>query len=104
MPKEPVFFHEGLGQNSRSAIQSPGYLQTCENIIFRKDGQQELRPKYSKMNTNGIAPMKSLHRFNNVMYGHGGTGLHGATAVAAFTSWTSIATPVGTARFWFDQY
>jgi len=50
MPSELIFFHKGLDYSVRSALQSPGSLQTAENIIFRTEGVQELRPAFTDYN------------------------------------------------------
>lgn len=103
MPKEPIFFNEGLAYDSRSALQSPGYLQTAENIIFRKEGQQELRPKYSKYNTTALSAQHSIYRMGARLYVAGGTQLSGRISTTA-GDFTALKTSFGTAKLWFDRY
>lgn len=65
MPSEYLFFNEGLAYNARSSLQSPGFLKTCVNIDFIKDGEQRLRTKFSNINTTAINAIHSTKRFRN---------------------------------------
>ena len=69
MPNEYVYFHKGLSYMSRSALEEPGSLQVAENIAFREEGKQELRPSFSKFTTTPYSASRngihSIRRFRD---------------------------------------
>ena len=104
MSKENVFFHKGLSFDSRSAIQQAGYLKTARNINFDIDGNQAMRTKVSKMNTNVLAAsVHSVKRFRNIVVAGYGTylGFRSATADGDFTQ---IGASFANARWWWREY
>jgi hypothetical protein len=72
---DQVFFHKGLAFDSRSALQQPGFLKTCENIVTDVDGDQTPRMSFSALNSVAAgAAIHSVKRFESLaVAGHGGT-------------------------------
>ena len=103
-PSELVMFNEGIAQDSRSALQAPGYLQTCNNIQFRKEGRQELRASYGKFNTNNENTILTIVRYKDLLLINDTNAdlLHrAATSAGDFAVADSGYTA---AKFWHDSY
>ena len=70
--KEQIFFHEGLSFDTRDTLKPPGYLQTCENVVFKKDGEQTLRPEFTAVNATAVGAVHSIARHgSNLIVGDG---------------------------------
>ena len=75
MPSEMLLFHKGLSYQARSSLQEPGVLRTCVNISLEKEGEQTLRPKFTKINTTAVGSIHSIYRWGNLLIIGDGTHL-----------------------------
>jgi hypothetical protein len=97
---EQVYFHKGLAYDSRSALQQPGFLKTCENISTEVDGDQTPRMSFYPVITSAnAAAIHSVKRFESlVIAGHGGTLV--STAAAGTGSWTTLGSSFTSGAKW----
>uniref|UniRef100_A0A6M3IZZ8 Uncharacterized protein n=1 Tax=viral metagenome TaxID=1070528 RepID=A0A6M3IZZ8_9ZZZZ len=103
MPIEPVFWHKGLAFHVRSALQEPGFLKTAENITFRTEGKQELRPSFSAVNSTSVNAIHSIKRFlNNIIIGDD-TNLRDRSALTS-GNFTTLGVNFANAIWSFIEY
>jgi hypothetical protein len=92
MPSEPVFFHLGLDYSSLSGLQKPGSLKRAENILFEREGIQELRPFFDAINTTAVGSIHSIRAWRNKVIIGDTDKLRGNSGTGDFTSlWTAGA-------------
>jgi len=100
MPTEQILFHEGLASDVRSALQKPGYLKTAVNISLKKEGEQGLRPDYSKVNSTATGAVHSVKAFRSkVLIGDGSYLRHGTGG-----NFTSLGSSFSDSMFMSREY
>ncbi len=85
MPSELILFNEGLAHDARSGLMQPGFLQLCENLVFKREGEQELRDIFRVINTIPVGEPSAIHsifRMRNAILEADDTRLQWRTSVA----------------------
>jgi len=72
-----VLFHKGLNGEARSCLTKPGYLRQSENIQFKTDGIQTLRPMFSNINTTALGPIVSTRSLSPAVFAIDEDNLYG---------------------------
>lgn len=75
MGAEAILFNKGLAYDSRSALKTPGFLQTATNIQAEVDGQEEKRHVFTNINTTAVGSIHSCYRFRDIAIIGDGTHL-----------------------------
>ena len=100
---EIITFHRGLGYQSRSALMEAGFLKIANNITFRVDGKQELRPKFDAVNSTAVNAIHSINRFRNRLFIADGTHARERSALTS-GDFTDLKTDLTNAIFTYAEY
>lgn len=89
MATEQILFHKGLNGEARSCLTTPGFLKTAENVSFKVDGVQTLRPSFRPLHTlSGV--IHSIRSFEGIAFSGIGGALYGGTT-SLYSSFASTA-------------
>lgn len=103
MPTEIILFNKGLSYDSRSALKTPGFLQTATNIQAEVDGAETLRHLFTAMNTTKVNSVHSICRFRDIIVIGDSTYLRFASATTD-EDFTDIGSGFANAPWKFREY
>lgn len=84
--KELIFFHKGLGWDTLSALQQPGYLKTCKNLSLEIEGKQTLRPAMIDINTTAVGSINSIKSWRGMLVVTDGNNIRANNGAGDFTN------------------
>lgn len=91
MASEQIFWHMGLTFDTFSLLQKPGFLQQAENILFEREGIQDLRPFFGNVNSTPVNSIHSIKAWRGNVFIGDDIHLRGNAGIGDFTDLYSFA-------------